>query len=180
MSSISVANGVAAITAKNTGGGIDGSWTSGILSTNGLHQWEYGYFQVTAKLPAGQGFWPGIWLYQSGSNNDELDMMESVGGGNTVYQTVHDASGQQYQSQTTSSTFTTSYNTYGMLWTPTSVTYYINGKETGSWNVAINASMWLMIDFEVAGANEWGGPPNSSTPTTAQMDISSVQVYQSS
>ena len=107
-------------------------------------------------------------------------MMESVGGGNTVYQTVHDANGQQYQAQTTSSTFTTSYNTYGMLWTPTSVTYYVNGKETGSWNVGINESMCLMIDFDVAGANEWGGPPNSSTPTTAQMDISSVQVYQSS
>jgi beta-glucanase (GH16 family) len=177
MSNVSEANG-ATITARNTGGGYTGTWTGGILSTNGLHQWEYGYYSVTAKLPAGQGFWPAIWLYGSNSSSQELDMMESVGGGNTVYQTVHTASGQQYQAQTTGTNFTTGYNTYGMLWTPTSVTFYINGVETGSYNITINEPMYMMLDFDVAGTNDWGGPPNASTPTTAQFDISSVQVYQ--
>ena len=175
-SNISVANNVATITAKK----VNGIWSGGILSANGLHQYEYGYFSVTAKLPAGQGFWPGIWLYGSNSSSDELDMMESVGGGNTAYQTVHTASGQSYQAQTTSSSFTTSFNTYGLLWTPTSVTYYINGRETGSWNVAINEPMYMMINFDVAAASDWGGGPNASTPTTAQYQISSVQIYQPS
>ena len=155
-SAITVSNGVAQIQAQET----NGNWTSGILSMNGLHQYEYGYFQVTAKLPAGQGFWPALWLYGSNSSGDELDMLESVGGGNTVYQTVHDSSGAQaYQDQATSSSFTTSYNTYGMLWTSTGITFYINGVKTGSCNVAINEPMYMMLCLDVAGPNDWGGPP---------------------
>jgi len=65
-----------------------------------------------------------------------------------------------------------------MLWTPTSVTFYFNGMETGSYNVTINEPMYMMLDFDVAGPNDWGGPPKVSTPTTAQFDISSVRVYQ--
>ena len=45
-----------------------------------------------AKLPAGQGFWPAIWMYGSNSSSEELDIMELPGGGVThVYQTVHES-----------------------------------------------------------------------------------------
>jgi beta-glucanase (GH16 family) len=174
-SAVSVSNGTVSITAKNTGG----NWTGGILSTNGLHQWQYGYFQVTAKLPAGQGYWPGIWLYGSDSSNDELDMLESVGGGNTAYQTVHDASGSEAgQAVTNNPTFTTSFHTYGMLWTPTSITFFIDGVKTGTVNANINEPMYLMLDIDLAGPGQWGGPPDSSTPPSAALTVSNVQVYQ--
>jgi beta-glucanase (GH16 family) len=179
-SNVSVANGVATITAQESGG----IWTGGILCTDTTKTFQYGYFQVSAKLPAGQGFWPGIWLCHTNAEAaatgtlGELDIMEAIGGGNTAYQTVHTDSGQIYQAQTTSANFTTGYNTYGLLWTPTSVSYYINGVQTGSWNVAIPDQMWLALNFDVAGPNDWGGGTNSSTPTTAQFDINSVQVYQ--
>ena len=134
---------------------------------------------MTAKLPAGQGMWPAIWLY-GGTDPGELDILESVGGGNTAYQTVHATDGSQNAAQTTNTSFTTSYHAYGLLWTPTSVSYYIDGVKTGSWNVAISKPMYMMIDLDVAGPNDWGGPPNASTPTTTALDISSVQIYQSS
>ena len=81
---------MATITAQNIGAQCN--WTGGILSTNGLHQFEYGFVEAYAKLPAGQGFWPAIWLYGSNPSSDELDMMEFLGGDVThVYQTMHDA-----------------------------------------------------------------------------------------
>ena len=84
----------------------------------------------------------------------ELDMMEATGG-DTAYQTAHTASGQPYQASTTNASLTTGYNTYGLLWTPTSVTYYFNGEETGSYNVTIYEPMYMMLDLDVAGPNNW-------------------------
>jgi len=181
-SNVSVANGVATITAQNTGGGYTGTWTGGILNAE-THLYQYGYFSVTAKLPAGAGFCPAIWLCHTDAEADatgtlgELDMLEATGG-NTAYQTAHTDSGQVYQAKTTNASLTTGYNTYGLLWTPTSVTYYINGVKTGSYNVAIPDQMYMIISLDVCGSNDWVGPPNASTPTTAALDISSVQIYQ--
>lgn len=35
-------------------------YTSGRLSTRGLHAWTYGPFEARLKLPFGQGLWPGF------------------------------------------------------------------------------------------------------------------------
>ena len=77
-SNVSEANGNATITVHNTGGGPGGTWTGGILSTQEIRTYQYGFFEVRAKLPHGPGFWPAIWLYNSGSA-EELDIMEFLG-----------------------------------------------------------------------------------------------------
>ena len=40
--------------------------------------------------------------------------------------------------------------------------------------------MYLMLNFDVGGPNDWGGAPNSSTPTTATFNVDYVRVYQQS
>ena len=74
-SNVSEANGMATITARNTGGGPGGTWTGGILSTNRLYQFEYGFVEVYAKLPEqAKAFWPAIWLF----GDNELPRMSWI------------------------------------------------------------------------------------------------------
>ncbi|MEL7541988.1 MAG: glycoside hydrolase family 16 protein, partial [Pseudomonadota bacterium] len=48
---------VPAETFPDTGGQ---SYTSARLLTEGLAAWQYGYFEIRAKLPCGRGLWPAI------------------------------------------------------------------------------------------------------------------------
>ena len=176
-SNVSEANGVA-ITAQESGG----NWTGGILSTNGLYQFEYGFVEAYAKLPAGQGFWPAIWMYGSNSSSDELDIMEFLGGDVThVYQTMHESTSALEQVAPTSTNWTSGYHLFQMLWEPGQVTFYIDNVETASFTTNVPAEpMYLMLNFDVGGPNNWGGAPNSSTPTTATFNVDYVRVYQQS
>ena len=175
--SVSVANGLATITAQKSGR----NWTGGILSTDTTKRFQYGFVEVRAKLPKGQGFWPAIWLYGANSSADELDMMEFLGGdASTVYQTYH-FSGGQHQVSPKSSDWTADYHLFQMKWEPGRLTYYIDNVQTGSWTASVPARpMHFMFNFDVGGPNDWGGAPNSSTPTTAQFNVDYVRVYQQS
>jgi beta-glucanase (GH16 family) len=176
--SVSVANGLATITAQKSGR----NWTGGILSTDTTKRFQYGFVEVRAKLPKGQGFWPAIWLYGANSSADELDMMEFLGGdASTVYQTYH-FSGGQHQVSPKSSDWTADYHLFQMKWEPGRLTYYIDNVQTGSWTASVPARpMCIMLNFDVGdGASPWGGYPHSSTPTTAQFNVDYVRVYQQS
>ncbi|WP_086609041.1 glycoside hydrolase family 16 protein [Erythrobacter donghaensis] len=64
-------------------------YTSGKVRTRGLHAWRYARIEVRAKVPAGQGTWPAVWMMQ---NNDtygpwplsgEIDILEAINIGAT-------------------------------------------------------------------------------------------------
>ena len=58
-------------------------YTSACLKTVGLHAWQYGRFEVRAKIPAGAGVWPAIWtLGVEGEwpSNGEVDILECYKG----------------------------------------------------------------------------------------------------
>jgi beta-glucanase (GH16 family) len=175
-SNVSVANGSATITARESGS----NWTGGILSTNGLHQFEYGFVEAYAKLPAGQGLWPAIWMYGSNSSFDELDIMELLGSDVThVYQTMHENSGAIEQVAPANTNWTSEYHLFQMLWEPGQVTFYIDNVETATFTQNVPAEpMYLMLNLDVGGPNNWGGAPSSSTPTTATFNVDYVRVYQ--
>jgi beta-glucanase (GH16 family) len=175
-SNVSEANGVATITAQKSGS----NWTGGILSTDTTKQFQYGFVEVRAKLPKGQGFWPAIWLY-GGTSADELDMMEFLGRDvSTVYQSYHFGAtypGGLNQAFPKSSDWTTDYHLFQMKWEPGRLTYYIDNVQTGSWTQSVPARpMYLMLNFDVGGS--WPGYPDSSTPPTAAYNVDYVRVYQ--
>jgi len=168
------------ITAERTGN----TWTTGIISTNGLEQWRYGFFDIRAKMPPeAAGFWPAIWMSGSNSSTYELDIAEAWGNDpGVIAQTTHTSAGQyigQQQVQTTGTTWSSEYHDYEMLWQPGRVTFYIDNVETASFTGDIsNEFMYLMINFDVGGPNDFSGPANASTPSPAQFDIQYVRVYQ--
>jgi beta-glucanase (GH16 family) len=82
----SVSNGCLAIRAKK----VNGRWQSGLMQTIdgqscGFAQ-RNGYFEMTAKFPAGPGGWPAFWLLSQNGLTDkaatraEIDVVEWYGG----------------------------------------------------------------------------------------------------
>ena len=53
------------------------AYTSGIVTSLPRAKFAYGYFEMRAKLPKGQGIWPAFWL----TNDDtiEIDVFEMLG-----------------------------------------------------------------------------------------------------
>jgi beta-glucanase (GH16 family) len=53
--------------------------TSSCLITQGKHSWQYGRFEMRAKIPVGTGMWPAFWTLGVKGNwpaNGEIDIME--------------------------------------------------------------------------------------------------------
>ena len=176
-SNVTEAGGLATITAQQ----VRATWTTGILSTDTTQSWTYGFIDVRAKLPpAAPGFWPAIWLYGANSSLQELDIMENWAGDAThVYQTMHEASGAIQQVAPTSTDWTTSFHDFQMLWKPGRVTFYIDNVQTASFTTNVpNEAMYLVLNFDVGAANDWGGGTNASTPSSAQFQIDYARVYQ--
>ena len=59
-------------------------YTSARLRTINKGDWQYGRFEIRAKLPQGQGSWPAIWMlptdwvYGGWAASGEIDIMEAV------------------------------------------------------------------------------------------------------
>lgn len=53
--------------------------TSSCLITKNKHSWQYGRFEMRAKIPTGTGIWPAFWTLGLSDNwpaNGEIDIME--------------------------------------------------------------------------------------------------------
>lgn len=55
------------------------NYTSASVTTRGLHSWQYGRFEIRARITAEQGLWPALWFV--GANGKwpaagEIDLME--------------------------------------------------------------------------------------------------------
>jgi beta-glucanase (GH16 family) len=59
-------------------------FTSARLSTQGKAAWRFGFIEVRARLPSGQGLWPAIWMLPEDNRHGawaasgEIDIMEAV------------------------------------------------------------------------------------------------------
>src|SRR6266446_5834540 len=91
-----VNNGVLSLTAAPADPAIQPlinnyQYTSGMIQTYYSFTQTYGYFEMRAQLPAGQGLWPAFWLLPAdGSWPPEIDAMEVlVNDLTTLYTTVH-------------------------------------------------------------------------------------------
>lgn len=132
-------------------------YTSAKINTCGKASWTYGYFEFKAKLPAGVGSWPAIWMmpehirmpkeeqakqgiapeYMHWPNCGEIDIMEHIGRKlNYLLFSLH-CKNHNHADPTTTNYSTgiqfdgevsTEYHIYGMEWTEDYIEYYVDGK----------------------------------------------------
>ena len=159
-------------------------WLSGAMTTYGKFSMRYGYVEMRAKFPAGQGLWPAFWLLHEGENGSrpEIDVVEFVGKRrDKVYQTYH-----YYENYVLRSTpsfevggadYSSEFRNYGMKWEPGKITWYVDGRETNryqSGNVS-SENMYLLVNLAVGGV--WNGDPDGSTPSPARYTIDWIRAY---
>ncbi|QUD86127.1 family 16 glycosylhydrolase [Phenylobacterium montanum] len=181
----SVGNGVLTITgAKAPTADVPAlsgyKYASGLLTTQKSFAQLYGYFEMRAELPAGQGVWPGFWLLPTnGAWPPEADVVEQIGGP-VIFNTVHypNSSGTAVQSvfQTYLPTNTTGFHTYGMLWTASTLSWYVDGVEVASMATPadMNTPMYMLVNLALGG-NFPGQVPSSFT--SAQMQVDYIRAY---
>lgn len=131
-------------------------YTSGRIQSQGKGDILYGRVEVRAKLPAGQGTWPAIWMLPSnpytyattcsapeewqGSatcdawpNSGEIDIMEHVGYDmNNVHGTVHNKAyywinWEQRKGSIEAETVDEAFHVYALEWTPERIDVFYNG-----------------------------------------------------
>ncbi len=193
-----VGGGLLTITARQQFFGGN-QYTSARLRSLNKADFTYGRFEMSAKLPAGQGFWPAFWLLPSDSvygtwaASGEIDVMEAVGQNESrVLGTIH--YGGTYPNNTFSGgnytlpngNLTDSFHTYAMEWEPNVMRWYIDGvlystKTTwwssgGSYPAPFNERFHMLLNLAVGG--DLPGSPNQSTPFPSTYEIDYVRVYQ--
>jgi len=174
-----------------------GKWTSARLYTKGKADWTYGYFEVRAKLPAGKGTWPAIWMmpardaYGDWPASGEIDIMEFVGfEPDKIHTSVHTKSfNHRIQTQKTRNAFvngvTADFHTYAMEWNEKGIFWYVDDKPFYSFlNTGKGSAEWpfdksFFLILNVAMGGSWGGMNGmDASLKKADMVVDYVRVYQ--
>lgn len=177
-------------------------YTSTRLVTKDKAEWKYAKIEVCAKLPAGKGTWPAIWMmpaedsYGTWPASGEIDIMEHVGyDQGTVHATIHTESyyhGKNTQKGGTISAADCSeeFHVYSVEWLPDKLIFCMDGEEYFSYKPTdyvanptfsewpFDESFYLILNIAMGGS--WGGAQGiDETLESAQMEVDYVRVYQS-
>lgn len=183
----------------------DGKITSGRVNTQGKHDFKYGYYECSAKVPAGYGYLPAFWmmptnesLYGQWPRCGEIDIMEVWGQKtDTVYGTIHygnpHTEGQKTKTLA-SGNFADEYHTFAVDWQPGSIKWYVDGilyHEENDWFSATDGvgelaypapfdqPFYMILNVAVGG--DWVGHNLDATTKfdeSSQLVVDYVRVYQ--
>jgi beta-glucanase (GH16 family) len=158
-------------------------YTSGIIHTQGIFGQQYGYFEIRARLPKGQGLWPAFWLLPATPNVPwEIDVFELHGHRpDHVFMAHHWLDGNGAHAKITRGytgpDFTAGFHTFAVDWQPELIAWYVDGVERARDTEGVPAQpMFLLANLAVGG--NWPGFPDETTPFPSAMEIDYVRVYQ--
>ena len=158
-------------------------YTAGAISSHGRFEFRYGYVEMRAKLPAGQGFWTALWLLTADSEAyDEIDIVELLGNDPyTAYMTLHyqDAATQDVASKQTKYVgpdFSDDYHVFAVDWQADYLAWFVDGVKRVEITENIPKDpMFIIVTFAVGG--EWPGYPDVTTPFPAYLDLDYIRIY---
>ncbi|MES2862812.1 MAG: family 16 glycosylhydrolase [Bacteroidota bacterium] len=165
------------------------NYTSARLKSENKFEFTYGKVEVRAKLPAGGGTWPAIWMLgQNYATNSwpacgEIDIMEHKGNEqNKIYGTLHypgNSGGNGNSNSTTIANASTQFHLYKTIWSPSSVKLYVDDvlfhTVANNGTLPFNADFFLILNVAMGGT--FGGAIDSSF-LQSSMEIDYVRVYQ--
>lgn len=157
-------------------------FTSGSVNTKGKFEFLYGKVEMRAKLPSGQGIFPAFWMLTNNEHSlPEIDILELLGQKpNEIWMVMHWL-GQNNKLNSTSTSyvgpnFSHNFHTFGIEWTPTSITWFIDNIERFSiYSHIPNKPMYLNINTAIGG--NWPKSPDNTTIFPVQFEIDYVRVY---
>jgi beta-glucanase (GH16 family) len=196
-------DGVLYIVAQQPSSGV---YTSARLKTQGLFSFQYGRIEFRALVPEAQSFWPANWLlgnnivtvpWPACGEQDVLERVNAVATPDWNEGSVHGTGftggtglGSQYNfpsGQTAGGEF----HTYGMIWSPNNVQYYIDSpsniyatynassltplNDGAVWPFDAGQSNFIILNLAIGG--DYPGPPDSSTPFPSEMLVDYVRIY---
>jgi beta-glucanase (GH16 family) len=181
-----------------------GVYTSARLKSQGLFSFQYGRFEVRAQVPEAQGFWPAAWLlgnniatvnWPSCGEQDVLERVNAPGTPDWNEGSIHGTgftggSGLGTKYNFPSGQTAAGWHTYGMIWSPSSVAYYVDdpahpyvtyttaslsGISGAVWPFDAGQSNFILLNLAIGG--DWPGPPDGTTPFPSEMVVDYVRIY---
>jgi beta-glucanase (GH16 family) len=164
------------------------AYTSARLLSKDKFAFKYGKVEVSAKLPAGVGTWPAIWMLGSNISTagwpacGEIDIMEHRGSElNKIFGTLHypgHSGGNADGNTKMISNATTAFHKYSLDWSASAIKIYVDDQLIHT--VANTASLPFNQDFffilNVAMGGTFGGTVDPNF-TNATMEVDYIRVY---
>ncbi len=165
------------------------AYTSARLLTQNKFSFKYGKVEIKAKLPAGVGTWPAIWMLGANITTvnwpacGEIDIMEHKGSTlNKIYGTVHHPArfGGNADGATKDITnATTEFHIYTMEWDTSTIKFLVDGTVFhtvgNSSSLPFNQNFFIIMNLAMGGT--FAGPVESGF-TNASMEVDYIRVYQ--
>jgi len=170
-------------------------YTSARIISKGLG-WNYGFYEIRAKLPCARGSWPAIWMLpvdlRKWPDDGEIDIMEQVGAEpNLIYASLHTklfnhTIKTQRSAQRLVPTSCTAFHTYQLDWQPNSITIGVDGRGIlrvlndqpggkGAW--PFDTPFHLILNLAIGG--DWAGAKGIDDAAMPQrMEVDYVRVWQ--
>jgi hypothetical protein len=184
-----VSNGVLSITTAKADPAIkpyinNYEYTSGLITNYPSFSQTYGYFEMSAQLPKGQGLWPAFWLLPtSGAWPPEIDILEVLGNDlTTLYTFAHSSALTGSHTYIGGSHRVTDmsvgFHTYGLNWQADYLTWYFDGVEIQKLPTPSDMNVPMSIIANLTVGSYWPGPVNSTTPFPSSFEIDYIRAYQ--
>ena len=171
-------------------------YSSGKLVTSGVADWQYGYFEIRAKLSCGKGMWPAIWMLGTDGSTGwpalgEIDIMEMVAWDpTTIHGTIHTkaynhVAHTQRGAKTTVADTCGAFHTYQLDWNADRIIIGVDGHaymrfdndhkgNHDAWPFA--SPQYLILNVAVGG---WGGQQGvDAAAFPSKMEVDYVRVWQ--
>lgn len=168
---------------------------TGAVSTKGKFAFKYGRFLVRMRTNLQKGNFPAAWLWPVDNGNPyrygEIDVFESFGDNAVAQQTVHSHRSAVLKKRVAKNEFKTKttinrWHIYGIEWTPTSLSFLIDGEVVGTYYKDNDAELlkdgqwtfdrpFYIILNQSVGDGNWFTPDVTKTYET---EFDWVRVYQ--
>ncbi|MGH9187058.1 MAG: glycoside hydrolase family 16 protein [Acidimicrobiales bacterium] len=168
-------------------------FTSGMVSTGPSTDepqdrprfaFQYGFVEMRARVPAGQGLWSAFWLLPTSlESRPEIDVAEVLGHepqrGYAYVHLADDGHKIDDGDDWVTDDMSVGWHRFGLWWTPETLTWYVD--DVASWRYTDAARtpsepMYVLANLAVGG--EWAGPPDATTRFPSTLEIDHVRVWQ--
>ncbi|MFC7473899.1 family 16 glycosylhydrolase [Dankookia sp. GCM10030260] len=177
-----VSGGILDITAAPGSNPLKLAYNSGALTTAQSFAQQYGFFEVRADLPSGQGFWPAFWLLPTdGSWPPEIDIFEVLGQDpTTAYFSLHTTTGPTTTAKVSLlPDLSAGFHTYGLDWQADRIRWYVDGNQVAeaATPADMHRPMYMLLNLAVGDAGSWPGKYDPGMPT-GHLLVDYVRVWQ--